>query len=90
MQQLDIFNDSRDRVLVNALADSVGRCDVAQARAAAAALQGEFPDDRHLPSAALLIEALAAEALTREHALVHLDAAGAARRTLEAPCARPR
>jgi hypothetical protein len=60
-QQLDIFDDGRDVMLVNALAEAVGRDDLPAAHAASAALQREFPDDRHLAPAAVLCAAIAAE-----------------------------
>lgn len=62
MQQLDIFADSRDRMLVNALADALAAGDLAAARAASDALHDEFPADRHLAPAAALIDALDDEA----------------------------
>jgi hypothetical protein len=83
MQQLDIFADSRDRVLVNLLADAVVGNDPAQARAAAAALREEFPDDRHLAPAQALIDALAAEALAGDSPLPDVAAALAARSHIE-------
>ncbi len=58
MQQLDIFADSRDRMLLNDLAAAVSQHDAAAARHASAALRSEFPDDGHLPAAELLIAAL--------------------------------
>ncbi len=83
MQQLDIFNDSRDRVLINAVADAVGLGAVAQARSAVEALRAEFPHDRHLEPAATLIEALAVEEGTGSQPLADHNAAIAARQALE-------
>ncbi len=61
MHQLDIFADSRDRVLINRLADALCDADIQQAQSASAELAQDFPTDRHLPCAALLIETLASE-----------------------------
>jgi hypothetical protein len=83
MQQLDIFADSRDRVLLNTLAEALLRDEVAASRTAAAVLGSEFPDDRHLGSAALLIEALAAEATAGAAPLPHAAAALAGRAAIE-------
>jgi hypothetical protein len=83
MQQLDIFADSRDRVLVNFLAEALARDDTEPARAAAEALRSEFPDDRHLAPAALLIEALALEQRAADTPLADATAALAAHRRLE-------
>lgn len=62
MQQLDIFADSRDRVLVNDLAGAVAEGRLDAATTAADALKREFPEDRHLAPAAELVAALSAEA----------------------------
>ena len=75
MQQLDIFADSRDRVLLNTLADALVQGDRAAAHDAIATLRSEFPDDRHLGPAALLIDALDCEALAGDSPLA--DAAAA-------------
>lgn len=83
MQQLDIFNDSRDRVLINTLAEVIEQGDAAQARAAETALRQEFPDDRHLPAAARLIEQLDQEAQAGTTPLADHAAALAARLALE-------
>lgn len=85
MQQLDIFNDSRDRVLVNHLADAIVQADLTASRAAEGALRHEFADDRHLPAAALLIEHLAAEAQAAARPLADHAAALAARQRLAGP-----
>jgi hypothetical protein len=87
MQQLDIFEDSRDRVLVNTLADSLMAGDVGQARAAATALQREFPADPHLPPAALLTETLAAEQQAAGTPLADLASGMAACGALQGPVA---
>ena len=101
MQQLDIFADSRDRVLINRLAEALCAGDLPQARAATDELAREFPADRHLPGAALLIDALASErqlaaalfqsstelASAREHLLQPLTQA--AHQVLGADAARP-
>ncbi len=83
MQQLDIFADSRDRVLVNALADAVAQRDIGAAQAAAADLAHEFADDRHLGPAAVLIEAMQAQASAADGPLPGLAAALSARETIE-------
>lgn len=83
MQQLDIFADSRDRVLVNTLAEVLVRAEIEAARVAARALRSEFPDDRHLPHAAALIDALQAEQHAGDIAWTAAGAALAARRNLE-------
>lgn len=85
MQQLDIFNDSRDRVLVNDLAGAVVLADLASSRAAEGALRHEFPDDRHLPAAALLIDTLALEAQAAATPLADHAQALAARQALAGP-----
>ena len=72
MHQLDIFADSRDRVLVNRLAEALCAADLQQAHIAGAALAAEYPADRHLPSAATLIDALALES---QHAAMALPRA---------------
>jgi hypothetical protein len=83
MQQLDIFADSRDRVLLNTLAEALVRDELAPARAAATALRREFPDDRHLGAAALLIDALAAEGAVGAAPLPDAAAALAGRAAIE-------
>ena len=83
MQQLDIFNDSRDRVLVNTLAEAIVQGSVTRARSAADALRAEFPNDQHLAPALVLIEALAAETIAGTQPLADLTAAQAARQALE-------
>ncbi len=60
-RQLDIFADSRDVMLRNDLAAAIVAGDNRAARAAAAALQDEFPDDALLAPATRLIEHLAGE-----------------------------
>lgn len=85
MQQLNIFNDSRDRVLVNQLAEAIIQADLAASRAAHSALQCEFADDRHLPAGARLIEHLAAEAQSADTPLADHAAAVAARSALAGP-----
>ena len=62
MHQLDIFADSRDRALLNNLADALVQGDRAAAHTAITTLRSEFPDDRHLGPATLLIDALDGEA----------------------------
>ena len=83
MQQLDIFNDSRDRVLVNAVAEAVGLSDIARAQSALQALRDEFPVDRHVQPATLLIDALSAEHRVAAQPLADHAAALAARQALE-------
>ncbi len=83
MQQLDIFADSRDRVLVNALADAVAQRDTGAAKAAAAELAREFADDRQLGPAAVLIEAMQAQTSVADAPLPSLAAALSARETIE-------
>ena len=61
MQQLDIFADSRDRVLINRLAEALCDGALAQAGQALAELSQTFPSDRHLGSAAVLMQTLADE-----------------------------
>ncbi|MBL8350939.1 MAG: hypothetical protein JNL87_11555 [Burkholderiaceae bacterium] len=84
MQQLDIFADGRDRMLVNALADSLAAADLPAARVASDALRNEFPDDRHLAPAAALIGALADEAAAAGIPLPDAAAAVAAGERLDA------
>ena len=79
MHQLDIFADSRDRVLLNNLADALVQGDRAASHAAIAALRSEFPDDRHLGPAILLINALDGEALAGDSPVADAAAALAAR-----------
>lgn len=55
MQQLDIFDDSRDVMLRNALAEALAAGSTGAARAAAAALRAEFPGDPALGTAAVLL-----------------------------------
>ncbi len=83
MQQLDIFADSRDRVLADTLAEALAGAEIDTARAAAEALRREFPDDRHLAPAALLVEALQAEQHTGDAPWPDAAAALAARHHLE-------
>lgn len=81
MQQLDIFNDSRDLQLRNDLAAALAALDAAAAVWARQALADEYPHDAALPAADVLIAALAhasdtafadlAEALAARH---HLQA----------------
>lgn len=89
MQQLDIFDDSAERMRINDLAAALGRDDIRAAQAAAELLAAEFPDNPHRPAATLLIDALAAA--PAERALPDLRSACAARLHLEnqlAPAAR--
>ena len=79
MQQLDIFADSRDRVLLNTLADALVQGNRAASHAAIAALRSEFADDRHLGPATLLIDALDGEALAGDSPVADAAAALAAR-----------
>jgi hypothetical protein len=79
MQQLDIFADSRDRVLLNRMADALQAGVAAEAAAALQAWRAEFPDDRHLAAAELLLEALQAESQSRDLAFADAAAAAAAR-----------
>ena len=83
MQQLDIFADSRDRVLLNTLADALVQGDRAAAHAAMAALRSEFPDDRQLGPATVLIDALDGEALAAHSPVADAVAALAARRPID-------
>ena len=83
MQQLDIFADSRDRVLLNTVADALMQGGGEPAHAALAALRGEFPDDRHLGPATLLIDALDVEALAGDSPVADAAAALAARSTID-------
>ena len=85
MQQLDIFNDSRDRVLVNTLAEAINVPDLAKARAAIDALRAEFPADRHLQPALLLIDSLAAEQRTAGTPVADHACALAERHALQGP-----
>ncbi len=80
MQQLDIFADSRDRVLLNTLADSLMLGGGESTHAALAALRSKFPDDRHLGPAALLITALDEEIRAGETPVADASAALAAHR----------
>ena len=59
MQQLDIFNDSRDQQLRNDLIAAVAACDLAAAQHAYQALAAEYPNDAALAPAADLMTALA-------------------------------
>jgi hypothetical protein len=59
--QLDIFDDSRDVALRNAVVEALLRDDAAAAGGAAQALRAEFPDDWSLAPGALLVQALGAE-----------------------------
>jgi hypothetical protein len=61
MQQLDIFADSRDRILLNDLATMVEGGATDAAEQAADALRAEFPEHAQLAAAATLIDALRAE-----------------------------
>lgn len=79
MQQLDIFADSRDRVLLNLLAEALAQHDLSASRAAADALRNAYPNDRHLGAAAALIEALASEAAAGKTPLPDATAALSAR-----------
>ncbi len=83
MEQLDIFQHSHDRVLINSLAEAVARDDTAAARQATAALAKVFPDDRHLAPAGLLIDALAAEAEAGDSPWPDAATASQARRALQ-------
>lgn len=83
MDQLDIFNDSRDLQLANALAEALALGDAVAARGACAALQAEFPADHHLAPAELLIAALDAESRARARPLPDAAAADAACRHIE-------
>lgn len=78
MQQLDIFADSRDRVLLNTLADALVQGGVESAHAAIATLRSEFPDDRHLDPAARLVAALDEEILAADSPLADAHTALAA------------
>ena len=60
MEQLDIFDDSRDVALRNDLVQALLDANVSGAQRAASALQAEFPDDAMLAPAGLLIEHLQA------------------------------
>lgn len=77
MQQLDIFDDSRDVGLRNDLAQALLDGDVPAAQCAAQSLRAEFGDDAVLPPAAVLIEHLVAQRAS--------DAPGAAGRLLDPP-----
>ena len=83
MHQLDIFADSRDRVLLNTLADALVQGDRAASHAAIAALRSEFPDDRHLEPAALLIDALDGEAMAGDSPVADAAAALAGRNLID-------
>lgn len=83
MDQLDIFNDSRDLQLANALAEALTLDDAAAARRAGTALQAEFPADHHLAPAEVLIAALDAENHAGTSPLKDAAAADAARRHIE-------
>lgn len=83
MQQLDIFGDSRDRVLQNQFADAATGGDLQQMLRCIAALHDEFPDDRHLAPAAVLIDAMQAEAQCGDAALPDPASALAARAQLQ-------
>ena len=83
MQQLDIFADSRDRVLLNTLADALVQGDRAAAHAAIATLRTEFPVDRHLGPAALLIDALDGEAVAGDSPVADAAAALAVHRHID-------
>ncbi len=61
MQQLDIFADSRDVMLRNAVLDELQRRDGDGARAALAQLAAEFPDDGALPAMRVLVRELERE-----------------------------
>ena len=82
MQQLDIFNDSRDRVLVNHLAEAIAQGALEASRAAESVLRHEFPGDRHLPAAAVLIDHLALEVQAAATPLADPATALAARQAL--------
>ena len=58
MQQLDIFNDTRDQQLRSDLIAAVAACNLAAAQHAHQALAAEYPDDAALATAACLMEAL--------------------------------
>ena len=77
MQQLDIFADSHDRVLINRLAEALCDGALAQSEQALAELSQTFPDDRHLGSAAVLVQTLAQEQ-AQGQALSHHSAAAQA------------
>jgi hypothetical protein len=64
MQQLDIFTDSRDRALLNQAADALLAEDATATAMALDTLRDEFPADRHLEPAAVLLDALRDEART--------------------------
>jgi hypothetical protein len=80
MHQLDIFDDSAERMRLNDLAEAIGRDDGAAAQWAEQALTADFPDNPHRASAARLIAAL----MDQDTApWVDLDSAVAARRHVE-------
>lgn len=66
MQQLDIFADTREQVLVNLLAEALQASGPAAAQAAAEALRAEVPGSAQLPAAGVLVDALAAEQLSAD------------------------
>jgi hypothetical protein len=55
MQQLDIFADSRDVMLRNAVLEQLERRDAASARTALEGLAAEYPDDGALPAMTVLV-----------------------------------
>ncbi len=79
MQQLDIFADSRDPVLINRLAEALCDSALLPPDQALAELSQEFPSDRHLASAAVLVRALADEQALLSTPLPHHAAAAQAR-----------
>lgn len=83
MHQLDIFADSRDCMLANALAEALAGADIAASLAAAATLRDEFPGDRHLAPAAHLIDALQAEQQAGDTPFADTGSAAAARQHLQ-------
>jgi hypothetical protein len=84
MQQLDIFNDSRDVQLRNDLATAVAAFDTAAALQAQQALAAEYPDDAALPAAGLLIDSLPRAADAGDGPFSQLADALAAREQLQA------
>lgn len=81
MQQLDIFDDGRDRMLVNDLASAVAGDRLGAARHALVALAAEFPDEPLCGPAQRLIDALQAR---QTAAFADSEAALAARKVLDA------
>ena len=79
MQQLDIFADSRDRVLINRLAEALCGGEPKLAEQAFTELSAAFPNDRHLGSAAVLMQALADEQALTPTPLQRPSAAAQAR-----------